>query len=120
MTNTKSTLIYLSLIVGLMVFSCKDKSPPVAEITVVDKNSNPVANAKVMLYCSTGTNKDCDNAGGTGKKYDVQTSDASGKTTHTFKLPAVLKIKATKDSLLGEDYVKLVEHETVQKTVTMQ
>jgi myo-inositol-hexaphosphate 3-phosphohydrolase len=107
-----SPLIYLSLVTGLFFASCKDKDPTIAQITVVDKNNVPVSGAKVRVYCSPAP---CD-------VESIQTSDASGLSTHEFKLPAVLKIEATKDTgtiMLGEGYVKLEEHETVQQTVTM-
>lgn len=106
------TLVYLSLICGFFFASCKDKDPTIAEITVVDKNNSPVSGAKVRVYCSPSP---CD-------VESTQTSDASGITTHEFKLPAVLKIEATKDTgtvMIGEGYIKLEEHETVQQTVTM-
>lgn len=119
------SLVYLSLITGLFFTSCKDKDPTIAEIFVVDKNNLPVSGAKVRVYCSPPP---CDVA-------STQTSDASGYSKHEFKLPAVLKIEATatvtttdnntippttttKD-ILGEGYIKLEEHETVQQTVTM-
>lgn len=121
MKSIRISLIYLSLIFGLFFASCKDKDPTIAEVIVVDQAGAAVSGAKVRIYCSTGTQKTCD-VEATG------TSDASGMFSTEFKLPAVLKIEATKTitdtsglpvTLLGEGYIKLVEHETVQQTVTM-
>ncbi len=118
-------LIYLAISCSIFIASCKDKDPTIAEITVVDKNSVPVAGAKVRVYCSPSP---CDVT-------STQTSDGSGVSKHEFKYPAVLKVEATATvtvtdnnqippvtstyDIKGEGYVKLVEHETVPVTITM-
>lgn len=112
MKNPKITLLYLLLVSGLFISSCKDRDPTIGEVLVVDKNNSPVSGATVRIYCSTGSTKTC----------DVEcsgTTDSNGITSCEFKLPAVLKIEAKKGVLFGEGYIKLEEHETVQQTVVI-
>jgi hypothetical protein len=107
-------LVYTFLFVGITFSSCKNNDPTRARITVKDAAGKLITGAKVDVYCDSG--KPC-----TVK--DSQTTDSNGQSMHTFDLPAVLKVKAVKTesgtTMVGEGFVKLEEHETVEKTITV-
>jgi hypothetical protein len=47
-------------------------------------------------------------------------SDGSGASSYTFKLPAILDIKASLGSKKGVGIVKLEEGKTVEKKITVK
>ena len=108
-------LIILASFAFLTFFSCKKSGPTVAIITVVDSLGRPVGNANVRLWQDTSHSQQ------TGVKSNInvtKTSDGSGKATFEFDLEAYLNIEAVKGSDTAKGFIRLVEHETSEKTVS--
>ena len=99
----------------LTFFSCKKSGPTVAIITVVDSLGRPVSNANVRLWQDTSYSQQ------TGVKSDINVSkmsDGSGKAQFEFELEAYLNIEAIKGGDSAKGFIRLVEHETEEKTVS--
>lgn len=101
--------------------SCEKKTDCKVTIKTIDSAGFAVSNMKVKLYANVK------NSTGATIEADLKaegTSDASGQTTFTFKLPAILDIKAVglagADSLKGVGIVKLEEGKSVEKSVTVK
>ena len=115
-----ATASFAFLTIGLST-SCEKKTDCKVTIKTIDSAGFGVSNVKVKLYAnvknSTGATVEAD------LKADG-TSDGSGQTTFTFKLPAILDVKALAlagaDSLEGVGIVKLEEGKSVEKTITMK
>lgn len=118
--TTKSRSLLFTVPVTVLAFvlllstGCKKDTECDATITVIDVNGVPVPGALVKLT-ATGQN-------GPGDVVDQQTTDAFGKTHHTFKLPAIFNIEATSPPKTNNnaDVIRLEIGETVEKTVTIQ
>ncbi len=111
---------YLSvsfLVLGITT-SCEKKTDCKLTITTVDASGFALSNVKVKLYANVKT------ASGSTVEADLKaegTSDGSGTSTYTFKLPAILDIKAIgTGTLLGTGIIKLEEGKSVEKTVTVK
>ncbi len=117
----KVKLFVTTLVLGLMtVFfssSCEKKTDCKLTIRTVDDLGNVLSGATVKLYANVKT------PSGSTVEADLKAegvSDASGTSTYTFKLPAILDIKAVSGSLSGVGIVKLEEGKMVEKTVTLK
>lgn len=115
-----ATLATAFLTIGLST-SCEKKTDCKVTIKTIDSAGFGVSNVKVKLYANVK------NSTGATVEADLKaegTSDGSGQTTFTFKLPAILDIKAIgmagADSLQGVGLVKLEEGKSVEKSVTMK
>lgn len=115
-------LILGSMILYVLLPSCKKEKPeyPVSIIVHYKGNDKAVENAFVKIY------KDNVNV--------ELTTNASGECKTTFNLPAILQVYAKKDTsktsdstaigwhrpVTGTTVVRLLENETVTKTVYLQ
>ena len=112
-----SSLAISALTIGLST-SCEKKTDCKLTVKTVDAAGMPVANANVKLYANVKTST------GATVEADLKAegvSDGSGASTYTFKLPAILDIKATgSGTLVGVGIIKLEEGKSVEKTVTIK
>lgn len=91
--------------------SCLKETDCTAIITVLNQSSGqPVVGAQVKLDCGT-----CVPPG--NLQSDIQNTDASGKTNHVFKYPAVLDITVTSGQGTATGVIKLEEGESTEKTI---
>lgn len=90
--------VFAVFAISLASTSCKKKSPPKAEITVVDSTGTAVASARVILHCiqRPEEQRECTVA-------DTQTTDEVGKVSFEFENPAVLKIDVSKLDVVTKD-----------------
>lgn len=111
-----STLAAAFLVASLA--SCEKKTDCKLVIKTVDVAGMPLGNTAVRLYANVKT------ASGSTVEADLKAegiSDAAGVSSYTFKLPAILDVKATATgSLVGVGIVKLEEGKTVEKTITVK
>ena len=110
-----STLALVCLI-GLGT-SCQKNTDCKLIITTVDSVGNMLPNTIVKLYANVKTST------GTTVEADLKAegvSDGSGASSYTFKLPAILDIKASLGSKKGVGIIKLEEGKTVEKKVTVK
>ncbi len=94
--------------------SCKKDQNCYATLTVVDTLNAPVQAATVKLNC-----QQCNPPGSLQEQ--TGTTDASGKVSFTFRLPAILDVYITHP--LHQPFqgiLKLEEGKTVEKTYTVQ
>jgi hypothetical protein len=106
---------------GMINFSCEKNTDCKATITCIDSVGNYLNGAKVQLYAtvknSTGTTYTAD------LKADGVT-DGGGQVKFTFKLPAIMDIKATMTASAktysGSSIIKLEEGKGADKTVTLR
>lgn len=107
----------LLLLMGIST-SCEKKTDCKLNVVTVDAQGMPLSNVKVKLYANVKT------ASGSTVEADLKAegvSDGSGTSTYTFKLPAILDIRATgTNSLVGTGIIKLEEGKTVEKTITVK
>ena len=109
-----SVLLSAFLFASALIFSgsCKKETDAKAVITVLSNATGaPVVGAIVRL----------DYQGG-GLQSDQQVTDGSGKTSHTFKYPAVLDITvdaSTQGYTVYTGLVKLEEGKTTDETVKL-
>ena len=104
-------------IIGLTSISCQKKTDCKLTVTTVDANGNVVGGATVKLYANVKT------ASGSTVEADLKAegvSDGAGTSTYTFKLPAILDIKAVSGASVGIGIIKLEEGKAVEKTVTLK
>ena len=108
-------IMVLASFAALTFFSCKKSGPTIAIITVVDTAGRPVANANVRLWQDTSHSQQ------TGVQANINVSkksDGSGKAQFEFELEAYLNIEAIKGPDSAKGFIRLVEHETEEKTVS--
>lgn len=117
----KLKLFISSLAIGLTVLvfnsSCEKKTDCKLIIKTHDTYGNVKAGATVKLYANVKT------ASGSTVEADLKAegvSDGGGSSTYTFKLPAILDVKAVSDTLEGIGIVKLEEGKTVEKIVVLK
>lgn len=111
-----ATVIAFAIILGVNT-SCQKNTDCKLTITTVDSVGNFLANATVKLYANVKTST------GATVVADLKAegvSDGSGRSVYTFKLPAILDIKATFGNKSGVGIIKLEEGKTVEKTVTVK
>lgn len=117
----KLKLFITSLALGLFVMafnsSCQKNTDCKLVIKTQRENGNIVSGANVKLFANVKTSS------GSTVEADLKAegvSDGSGSVSFTFKLPAILDIKAVSDTLEGVGIIKLEEGKTVDKTVIMK
>ncbi len=117
----KLKLFITSLALGLFVVvvntSCQKKTDCKLKITTQDIYGNVIPAATVKLYANVKT------ATGATVEADLKAqgvSDGAGVSTYTFKLPAILDIKAVSDTLDGVGIIKLEEGKSVEKIVILK
>lgn len=102
----------------IFLFSCKKETDCKLIVKTKDSIGNPLPGVSVKLFANVKTSS------GTLTEADLKSegvSDEVGACSFTFKLPAVLDVKAQKDSTLsGIGIIKLVEGETVEETVFLK
>ncbi|TAH42389.1 MAG: hypothetical protein EYC69_05500 [Bacteroidetes bacterium] len=109
-------LIMLGFFLSLSFFSCKKDGPTKAVISVVDSINRPVQGAQVILWQDTAVNK---TNGVASDLRVVKTSDAAGKAEFEFQLEAFLNIDVIYNADTSRSFIRLKEHETVNKTVVI-
>jgi len=121
----KYKIIIISLLVLTSTFylsSCKKSKNPIAVITVLDYNKNPVSDAEVKVY----SNQQNGYVDPEVKQMDTtDVTDENGQVTFTFKYEAILQVKASKEvsnkvSMEGDGVVILTEGETYKETVIIR
>ena len=110
-----------SLIVALSVIaftnSCEKKTDCKLTVVTVDSAGNKLASATIKLYANVKTQS------GTTVESDLKAtgvSDAQGSSLYTFKLPAILDVKAVLGNKVGTGIIKLEEGKSVEKIITLK
>jgi hypothetical protein len=118
--NFKTTFItpilISSLFLGLTFSSCKKTGPTNAVIYVKDSAQRPVSNVNVTLWQDTSVSTQ------SGQQSNIRVSkltDPSGRADFEFSLEAYLNIEAVKNGDTARGFIRLKEHETVEKTVQL-
>jgi len=114
-------LVFSALVASFLVASlasCEKKTDCKLVIKTVDAAGMPLGGTAVKLYANVKTSS------GATVEADLKASgvsDGAGSSSYTFKLPAILDVKATgTGSLVGVGIVKLEEGKTVEKTITVK
>lgn len=118
----KLKLFIATLAFGLITLitnsSCQKNTDCKLIITTNDAFGNVISGATVKLYANVKTSS------GSTVEADLKAqgvSDGGGKSTYTFKLPAILDVKAVSTgSLAGVGIVKLEEGKTVEKVIVLK
>jgi hypothetical protein len=117
----KLKLFISALAIGLFSVgfssSCQKKTDCKLTIKTVDSLGNVLGGATIKLYANVKTSS------GATVEADLKAegvSDAGGESTYTFKLPAILDIKAVSGTKSGVGIIKLEEGKKVDKTVTVK
>ncbi len=117
----KTKYIFSALVIGIftIVFgtSCEKKTDCKLTVKVADSAGMGIAGAAVKVYANVKT------ATGSTVEADLRAdgvTDGSGNAAFTFKLPAILDVKATAKGKTGVGIVKLEEGKSVDKTVTIK
>jgi hypothetical protein len=111
-----ATLAFGLLTIGVSS-SCQKKTDCKLIVTTHDSAGNALGAATVKLFANVKTSS------GATVEADLKAegvSDASGTSTYTFKLPAILDIKAVFGSKTGVGIIKLEEGKTVEKIITVK
>lgn len=122
--------MFLAMAVIAAVISCQKTGPTIGIVKVINKSGAIVSGVLVIFSCnsntSSGVKTECFilETSKSGNKELSGVSDANGQVSFEFKYPSVLKIRAAiktsgTDSLKGEGYIKLLEHETVTQNLTI-
>ena len=101
---------------ALTVSSCKKTGPTDATIYVIDSAGRKVGGVNVTLWQDTSYSTQ------TGHQSTIRVSkptDASGRADFEFSLEAYLNVQAIRDSDTAKGFIRLKEHETVDKTVQL-
>ena len=110
-----STLV-IALMIGLGT-SCQKNTDCKLIVTTVDTANNPLPAAAIKLFANVKT------PAGTTVEGDLKAegvSGSDGKSTYTFKLPAIFDVKATLSGKTGVGIVKLEEGKTVEKKIIIK
>lgn len=111
-----TALILVGLFLSMSFFACKKNGPTKAVVTVVDSISRPVQGTTVILWQDTAVNK----TNGVASDLRVsKTSDAAGKAEFEFQQEAFLNIDVLYNADTARSFIRLKEHETVNKTVVI-
>jgi hypothetical protein len=111
-------------LIGLVVSSgCRKKKDTIAIIHVKNVANQPVSGARVILYGKSTINQPVKVA-----LYDTTQTDSEGKAVFNYNDVyqlgqagvAILNIKATYNSLVGEGIIKVEEETTSEETVFLQ
>jgi hypothetical protein len=112
----KLKLFFASLAIGVITLgniSCQKNTDCKLIITTHDAAGNAVGGATVKLYANVKT------ASGADLKAEGQ-SDGGGSSSYTFKLPAIMDVKAVSGGLEGVGIVKLEEGKTITKDIVLK
>lgn len=108
-------------ILGVLIISalnsCQKKTDCKLVVKTVDSTGVALSNVEVKLYANVKT------ASGATVEADLKAqgvSDGTGISNYTFKLPAIIDIKAVLGNRSGVGIVKLEEGKTVEKTITVK
>jgi hypothetical protein len=118
----KTVMKSVGFVFALVMFAvsnsgCNHDKTCKAIIKIVDTDgTTPVAEAKVELYATISTQS----GPVTADLKAEELTGSDGTVEFKFKLPAILDIKATKGTLVGQGIVKLEEKQTVNKTIQLQ
>ena len=125
-TPTFPRVLTNALVVALLLpfaTSCNDEEPTVGVVKVVDAEGRPVSGVTVKLFADPTFPL------GDPNRLDQETvTDGAGAATFDYSDFyeqgqsgfAVLDILATKDTLLGEGIIKIVEEETSEEIVVLE
>lgn len=123
-STLRSTLTRVLAIVLLATgfASCNEEEPTVAVIIVKDQSGAPMPGAYVKLFANpsyplgdpTRLNKEATADGSGRAEFDYSDFYEQGQSGF-----AVLDIISTRDTLLGEGIIKIVEEETTEETVIL-
>ena len=111
-------------LIGLVVSSgCRKKKDTIAIIHVKNVANQPVSGARVILYGKSTINQPVKVT-----LYDTTQTDSEGKAVFNYNDVyqlgqagvAILNIKATYNSLVGEGIIKVEEETTSEETVFLQ
>ncbi len=105
------------LLTVVLSSSCEKNTDCKLIIKTQTQNGTIVGGATVKLFANVKTSS------GSTVEADLKAegvSDGSGSSSYTFKLPAILDIKAVRDTLDGVGIIKLEEGKTVEKTVYLK
>ena len=108
------TLVFL---IGLGT-SCQKNTDCKLIVTTVDSVGNMLPGTIVKLYATVKSYSSSTTYTADLKAEGV--SDGSGASKYTFKLPAILDIKASLGSKTGVGIVKLEEGKTIEKKITVK
>ncbi|REJ81903.1 MAG: hypothetical protein DWQ44_13355 [Bacteroidetes bacterium] len=111
-----TAIIIIGIFLLLSFMSCKKDGPSIAIITVVDSAGRSVQGASVTLWQDTAVNS---TNGVQATVRETQISDAAGRAEFSFQLEAFLNIDVIKGQDTGKSFIRLKQHETVYKTVTL-
>ncbi len=109
MKTTFIAFICLLFFFTLTATKCNKEDPPKATVTVLDENNNPLAGAQVKVYSDPTYyihSADYQPVGyynpDEKQLYDIQYTDGSGQTRHSFKYESIYSVKVT--------YIKSIAH----------
>lgn len=111
------TLVVVLFSVAFFSSSCEKKTDCKLTVKTVDSAGNPFPNANVKLYANVKTQS------GTTVEADLKAqgvSDAQGSSVYTFKLPAILDVKAVSGNKVGAGIIKLEEGKSVEKEIVVK
>ena len=111
-----SSILVITFMIGLGT-SCQKNTDCKLVVTTVDSVGNILAAASVKLYATVKT------PAGTPVEADIKAegiSAANGTSSYTFKLPAILDVKAEYSGRKGIGIIKLEEGKTVEKKITVK
>ena len=117
----KIKLFIATLSFGLITLgvstSCQKKTDCKLIVTTHDSAGNVLGGATVKLYANVKTSS------GATIEANLKAegvSDGVGTSTYTFKLPAILDVKAVYGTKKGIGIVKLEEGKTVEKVISVK
>jgi hypothetical protein len=125
-TPTFLRVLTNALVVALLLpfaTACNKEEPTIGVVRVTDLEGRPVAGATVKLFADptfplgdpNRLDKETVTDAGGAAKFDYSDFYEQGQSGF-----AVLDILATKDTLIGEGIIKIVEEETIQETVVIE
>jgi hypothetical protein len=110
-------LVIVAFSVITLTNSCVKQTDCKLTVTTVDSAGNKLGSAIVKLYANVKTQS------GTTVEADLKAegvSDSQGSSIYTFKLPAILDVKAVLGNKVGTGIIKLEEGKSVEKTITVK
>jgi hypothetical protein len=102
------------LFLALTFSSCKKTGPTNATVYIKDSIERPIANVTVTLWQDTSVSTQ------SGQQSNIRVTkntDPSGRADFEFSLEAYLNIEAVKNGDTARGFIRLKEHETVEKTL---
>jgi len=111
----KTSIKIIAVLFASQIFlcSCPKNTECKAVVTCKDQNGNAVKGADVILYAEVKPS-----VKGDIKAHGV--TDANGKVSFVFKLPAIFDVDATVNSKTSTGIIKLEEGKTAEETIIVQ